>query len=154
MRAKKWIAASVVTLLVMSAGAFWLYGQDKSEYPAGYDALEAAPAAHKLVFENAFVRVLEIPYQPSGTTVPMHHHRWPGFFLSWDTGGKTPHIRFHYPDGRVEDVPSVVTPVHPGAWKVRWLGTDPMRSLEIVDDPAPPPSGPASDLRIEVKCRP
>jgi hypothetical protein len=156
MRTQKWIGASIVTFLVVCASAFWVYGQNKSDFPDGYDAVEAAPMAHKVVFENAFVRVLELPGGPSGTTVPMHHHRWPGFFLTWDTGGKTPHIRFHYPDGRVEDVPSVTTPVHPGVWKVRWAGTDPMRSLEIVDNPAPPPGVPPgpTELRIEVKCHP
>src|SRR5271154_1220351 len=101
------IGIVIAVFVLMSAGIFYLYGQDKSQYPDGYDAVEAAPMAHKVLFENAFVRVLEIPTPPTGTMIPVHHHRWPSFFLTWDTGGKTSHIRFHKPDGSVQDVPSV-----------------------------------------------
>src|ERR1700677_457467 len=142
----------IAVSLLMSAGAFYLYGQDKSQYPDGYDAVEVAPANHKVLFENAFVRVLEIPNPPSGTVVPMHHHRWPSFFLTWDTGGKTSHLRFHKPDGSVQDQPSVTTPVHPGVWKIRWSEPEPMRSMEIVENNENT-SGPTL-LRIEIKCHP
>jgi hypothetical protein len=61
---------------------FTVYGQDKSNYPDGFDAVLAAPQSHKVIFENAFVRVLEVSVSP-GTTVPMHHHRWPSSLVSW-----------------------------------------------------------------------
>ena len=146
------IGVVIAVSLVMSAGAFYLYGQDKSQYPDGYDAVEAAPISHKVIFENAFVRVLEIPTPPAGTLIPMHHHRWPSFFLSWDTGGKTSHIRFHKPDGSVQDQPSITTPPHPGVWKIRWSEPEPMRSMEIVEN-AENTGGPTL-LRIEIKCHP
>jgi hypothetical protein len=146
------ISVLLAAFLLMSAGVFYLFGQDKSQYPDGYDAVEAAPISHKVVFENAFVRVLEIPTPPTGTVIPMHHHRWPSFFLSWDTGGKTSHIRFHKPDGSVQDVPAMDVPPHPGAWKVRWSEPEPMRSVEIVDN-AETTGGPTL-LRIEIKCHP
>jgi hypothetical protein len=146
----------VIALVLMSAGMFYLYGQDKSGFPDGYDAVQAAPDYHKVIFENAFVRILQLKEGAPGTLVPMHHHRWGGFFLNWDTGGKTTHLRFHYPDGRVEDRPSVNEPAHPGVWKVRWTEPDPMRSVEIVDSAAP--AGGAGEhppqLRIEIKCHP
>lgn len=146
----------IASFFVLSAGIFYLYGQDKSGFPDGYDAVQSAPGYHKVIFENAFVRILQLQEAPSGTMVPMHHHRWPSFFLTWDTGGKTNHLRFHYPDGKVEDRPSVDGPVHPGVWKVRWSAPDPMRSVEIVDNPTPAAGTPErpAQLRIEIKCHP
>jgi hypothetical protein len=153
---RRLIGVLIAVLFVMSAGIFYLYGQDKSQYPDGYDAVEAAPMAHKVLFENAFVRVLEIPTPPTGTMIPVHHHRWPSFFLTWDTGGKTSHIRFRKPDGSVQDVPSVTTPVHPGVYKVRWSEPEPMRSVEIVDNTGTAEASPDHPplLRIEIKCHP
>jgi hypothetical protein len=153
---RRLIGVLIAVLFVMSAGIFYLYGQDKSQYPDGYDAVEAAPMAHKVLFENAFVRVLEIPTPPTGTMIPVHHHRWPSFFLTWDTGGKTSHIRFRKPDGSVQDVPSVTTPVHPGVYKVRWSEPEPMRSVEVVDNVGTAEASPDHPplLRIEIKCHP
>ena len=78
--------------------------QGKTCFPDGFDSVQAAPNSHKVIFENALVRVLEVTVPPPGTTEPMHHHRWPGFFLEWDTGGKTPHVRYLRPEGTVRDV--------------------------------------------------
>src|ERR1700719_2634653 len=143
-------------LLALLAGTFYLYGQNKSEFPNGYDAVEAAPATHKVVFENTLVRVLEVTVPPAGQTIPMHHHRWPSFFLSWDTGGRTPHIRYHLGDGSVVERPSRDMPVHAGAWSVHWMNPEPMHAIEVLENPrstASAPNGP-TDLRIEVKCHP
>ena len=38
---------AVVGSLALFAGHFYLYGQDKSEFPDGYDAVQAAPNSHK-----------------------------------------------------------------------------------------------------------
>ena len=81
---------AVVGSLTLFARHFYLYGQDKSEFPDGYDVVQAAPNSHKVVFENAFVRVLEVTVPATGKTEPMHHHRWPSFFLDWDRGGGSP----------------------------------------------------------------
>ncbi len=150
------MAAIVFSALLLSGGHFYLYGQDKSDFPDGYDAMQAAPNSHNVIFENALVRVLEVTVPPPGTTIPMHHHRWPSFFLSWDTGGGTPHIRYHRPDGSVRDTPGREEPVHPGAWSVRWMKPEPMHAIEVVGKPknaATLPNGP-TDLRIEIKCHP
>lgn len=45
-------------------------------WPDSLDAVEAAPAHHTVVLENAFVRVLDTRVGP-GETVPLHTHRWP-----------------------------------------------------------------------------
>src|SRR5512142_465152 len=88
------LVAAVSFLAALIASRRVSYGQDKSDFPDGYDAVEAAPNSHKVIFENVLVRVLEVIVPAPGTTEPMHHHHWPSFFLSWDTGGKTPHVRY------------------------------------------------------------
>ncbi|HLX83422.1 MAG TPA: hypothetical protein VKR59_05970 [Terriglobales bacterium] len=143
-------AALAVGCLVLFARHFYAYAQEKSDFPNGFDAVQAAPKSHRVVFENAFVRVLEVSVSP-GTTVPMHHHRWPSLLLSWDTGGKSPHIHYRRPDGSVRDIPSTNQTTHPGAWNVKWMKPEPMHEVEILE--APDSNGPP-DLRIEIKCRP
>jgi hypothetical protein len=48
------------------------------------DALAAAPSQHRLVFENAHVRVLDTRIAP-GERTPVHTHRWPAshYVVSW-----------------------------------------------------------------------
>src|SRR5271157_3212997 len=87
-------------LIGLVLGRFVLYGQNKTDFPDGFDAVQAAPKSHRVVFENAFVRVLEVSVV-AGETVRMHHHRWPSLLVSWDTGGKSPHVRYHRADGTV-----------------------------------------------------
>ena len=133
---------------------FQVAGQINSGFPPGFDAVQAAPETHKVIYENALVRVLEVTVPPSGKTIPMHHHRWPSFFLSWDTGGKTPHIRYHKSDGTIKEQPSTDRPLHPGRWKVQWMQPEPMHAIEVVENPNPSnASGQPSDLRIEIKVK-
>ena len=155
-RRQGFVAFLFVSSLALFAAWFYAYGQDKSGFPDGYDAVQAAPNSHKVVFENAFARVLEVSVPPAGTTIPMHHHHWPSFFLDWDTGGGTPHIRYHRPDGTVKDIPATEHPVHPGAWSVRWMEPEPMHAIEVVGKPKNTPTAPEgpSGLRIEIKCHP
>lgn len=148
------IAAILLTFLIFFSSRFYVRSQDKSAFPDGYDAMQSAPGSHKVIFENEFVRILEVTVPPSGSTIPMHHHRWPSFFLSWDTGGKSPHIRYHRADGSVSDQPSVNDPIHPGSWSIGWMKPEPMHSIEVVDNPESPSSKGPSDLRIEIKCHP
>lgn len=127
------------------------YSQDKTGFPEGYDAVQAAPNSHRVIFENALVRVLEVTVPPSGTTEPMHHHRWPGFFLDWDTGGKTPHVRYLRPDGSVRDQPSVDRPSNPGKWRIGWMKPESMHAIQVVARPKRASTEPPL-LRIEIKC--
>jgi hypothetical protein len=144
----------VAIALLSLSGYFYVYAQDKSDFPDGYDAVQAAPNSHRVIFENEFVRVLEVTVPPPGTTEPMHHHRWPSFFLDWDTGGGSPHIRYHRADGSVRDTPSGESPIHPGAWNVHWMKPEPMHAIEVVEKPKSAltiPRGPPI-VRIEIKC--
>ena len=124
--------------------------REASGFPDGFDAVQAAPGSHKVIFENALVRVLEVTVPPNGQTEPMHHHRWPSFFLNWDTGGKSPHIRYHQPGGIVRDSPGKEEPIHAGHWSLRWMQPEPMHAIETVDSDPPKPGEP-SLLRVEIK---
>jgi hypothetical protein len=126
--------------------------QDETDFPQGYDAVTAAPNSHRVIFENALVRVLEVTMPPPGGTEPMHHHHWPSFFLDWDTGGKSPHVRYHQPGNVVRDEPSVDSPVHPGHWSVQWMKPEPMHAIETVENFRSATDPPL--IRVEIKVRP
>jgi len=125
---RRGIFAAIGSVLpVLIAPSLIVHGQERSGFPDGYDAVQAAPDTHKVIFENNFVRVLQVTVPSSGTTIPMHHHRWPSFFLDWDVGGAMPHIRYHRPDGSVRDSRGKDEPVHPGTWHVQWMKPEPMQ---------------------------
>ncbi|HVR23511.1 MAG TPA: hypothetical protein VMU26_09320 [Candidatus Polarisedimenticolia bacterium] len=147
-RKRRVLLAMSALLLGLFILHFTVYGQDKSSFPYGFDAVQAAPKSHKVIFENAFVRVLEVSVSPN-TTVPMHHHRWPSLLVNWDAGGRSPHVRYHSADASVKDIPSTQVPPHPGTWAVSWMKPEPMHSVDILDAPVAHP-----DLRIEIKCLP
>jgi hypothetical protein len=44
------------------------------------DAVKAAPANHKVIFENDELRVLEVTVRP-GEREQLHHHRWPSVMV-------------------------------------------------------------------------
>jgi len=60
----------VTALALVAAAGFWRVA---TAVPQDLDPLKAAPDTHKLAFENAFVRVLEVRVPP-GKTEPMHQH--------------------------------------------------------------------------------
>jgi len=49
-------------------------------WPDDLDALVAAPANHRLVFEDDEVRILDTRIG-RGETVPLHTHRWPAVIV-------------------------------------------------------------------------
>ncbi len=55
-----------------------------SRWTPDLDALVAAPEQHRLLLENARVRVLDTQIAPGGCT-PVHTHRWPAvhYIISW-----------------------------------------------------------------------
>jgi hypothetical protein len=119
----------VLCSFVLLAGRSYPLGQDKTGFPDGYDGVQVAPKSHRVLFENAFVRVLEVTVPP-GTKEPMHHHRWPSLFLWWDTEGRTTHQRSCTADGTVRDHPSKEMPVTEGKWHVTWMEPEAMHSIE------------------------
>jgi hypothetical protein len=151
------VALCLVTALALGVLAWhWrLEGRARGAFPEGYDAVQAAPASHRVLFENGFVRVLEVDVAP-GATVPWHHHRWPGLWVGWDQGGRTGHFRYHGSDGTLRDIPSTDAPLHGGKWAFHWVGPEPMHSVENLDtaeEASRSPKGPGG-LRIEFKVSP
>ena len=61
---------SLIALAFAAALVSWRFA---TAQPDELDPLKAAPDTHKLAFENAFVRVLEVRV-PAGKTEPMHSH--------------------------------------------------------------------------------
>jgi hypothetical protein len=53
---------------------------DPAQWDPKLDAVIAAPANHKVVFENDRLRVLEVTLEPDDEE-PTHHHRWPSVFV-------------------------------------------------------------------------
>lgn len=148
-RTKAYIGVVSLSLATLCAWQVLAWSSDGAGFPEGYDAVQAAPGSHKVIFENALVRVLEVTVPPDGQTEPMHHHRWPSFFLDWDTGGKSPHIRYHQPGGIVRDTPSSEEPRQAGHWVVHWMKPEPMHAIESVQNNQTP--GEPASLRIEIK---
>ena len=150
------LAALVFCAVALPSRYFYLHGHGKADFPDGYDAVQAAPDTHKVIFENEFVRVLEVTVPAAGKIIPMHHHRWPSFFLDWDSGGGSPHIRYRQPDGAVRDIPAKEEPRHPGVWHVGWMKPEAMHSIEVVSksESATQRSEDPTGLRIEIKCHP
>ena len=74
---------------------------DPMTWDPGLDAVAAAPKHHKVIFENAKLRVLEVTLEPQDEE-PLHHHRWPSVFVLDELHDK---VRDISPDG-VELPPS------------------------------------------------
>lgn len=70
---------------------------DPPTWDAALDAVAAAPANHKVVFENDRLRVLEVTLDPQEEE-PLHHHRWPSVFIFDRVSGPVHDIA---PDGTV-----------------------------------------------------
>jgi len=119
-------------------------------WDAGLDAVEAAPASHRILLENERVRVLEVVVPP-GMKEPVHTHRWPSVFYITD-----PSWLRYYPvlsvDGRlVAGAPS--GGAHggdppKGAQPPFWLGPEGPHAVENV--------GPRAfrAIRVEIKDPP
>src|SRR5579862_4574357 len=149
---KMMIAMVAIFLIDVSMRQALGLAQHETGFPQGFDAVTAAPNSHRVIFENAIVRVLVVTMPPPGKTEPMHHHRWPSFFLDWDTGGPSPHIRYHRGDGTVADHPSQPEPTHPGHWVVHWMKPEPLHGIETVE--LPPTPDERGIIRVEIKCSP
>jgi mannose-6-phosphate isomerase-like protein (cupin superfamily) len=63
------------------------------------DATAAAPANHKILFENDEVRVLEVTVPP-GTREPLHVHRYPAVMYV----DSSTHLIEHLQDGTTRDL--------------------------------------------------
>jgi hypothetical protein len=70
---------------------------DPEQWDPALDAVIAAPANHKVVYENDRLRVLEVILKPYEEE-PTHHHRWPSVFVFDQVQGP---IHDMAPDGTI-----------------------------------------------------
>jgi hypothetical protein len=103
----------------LRAGADW-------PWPDSLDALVAAPAHHKLLFENERVRLLEVRIPP-GAFVPVHTHRWPSAIY---VAAQSDFIRRDGEGNVLFDSRTVGPP--PDKPLVQWTGPLPPHSVENV----------------------
>lgn len=95
-------------------------------YPDSLDALVAAPAFHRVLFENERVRVLEVTVPPH-TREPLHTHRWPSVMYRerYGTG------RYYGATGQV--IHDFTKPTQPGGTikpRARWQEPESPHSVE------------------------
>ena len=74
------IAMVAISLIAICTRQAMGLTQNTIDFPQGYDAVMTAPGSHRVIFENALVRVLEVTMPLPGKTEPMHHDQWPSFF--------------------------------------------------------------------------
>lgn len=95
-------------------------------WPDSLDALVAAPAFHKKLFENEHVRYLEVIIKP-GDFVPVHTHCWPSVIYVQSTSA------FIRRDGEGKVLfDSRQAPAPQPAPFIEWLGPLPPHSVENV----------------------
>lgn len=99
---------------------------EDAQWPAGLDALVAAPGQHTLLFENERVRVLDTHIAP-GERTPVHTHQWPGvlYVLSWSA-----FVRYDAHGGVLLD--SRTVPVLQAPPPVLWSAALPPHALENI----------------------
>jgi hypothetical protein len=83
MTRKTWLFASAAALFVAATVAVSVAGSQSAN--DALDPVRVAPDTHKIAFENAFVRVLEVRV-PAGKTEPRHRHPhgMSVYFTDWD----------------------------------------------------------------------
>jgi quercetin dioxygenase-like cupin family protein len=92
MTRKTWLFASVAALLVAAVAVAGSQPADDA-----LDPVKVAPDTHKVAFENAFIRVLEVRV-PAGKTEPRHRHPHglSVYFTDWDAkvtvDGRSPNV--------------------------------------------------------------
>jgi hypothetical protein len=101
---------------------------NETEWPPHLDALVAAPANHRLLFEDDAVRVLEVTVEP-GERENLHHHRWPSIMVVL----ARPNYRNFDADGN-EIPPSGGTPASPELPRALRLPPQPLHAIEVAAD--------------------
>jgi hypothetical protein len=88
-------AAPCLAQLQTAAGMCAGYA-DAAKWPADHDAVRAAPANHRVLYETDQIRVLEVTVAP-GERENLHHHRWPSVMV---VDSRPPYTNYDK-DGRV-----------------------------------------------------
>lgn len=89
---------SILMVVVFTVAIAGLAGLVRSQTPDSLDPVRVASDTHKVAFENAFVRVLDV-HLPPGKTEPRHRHPhgMSVYFTNWDAkvtaDGGQPEVR-------------------------------------------------------------
>jgi hypothetical protein len=113
---------------------------DTWPWPDALDAAIAAPGSHRVLFENACTRVLEVMIG-TGQREPTHTHRWPSVMLV----NRPARIRYY--TGNKLTYTSPEQPSHAAALRLRvsWHDPEGPHSVENIDE------HPYGAFRIEFK---
>ena len=111
--------------------------EDNWTWPPSMDAVVAAPGSHRVLFENADVRVLEVTIA-AGHREPEHTHGDPSVMIV-----DVP-ARIRYYRGDTLTFSSAPDPV-PAGTRASWMAPEGPHSVENVDD------HPYHAIRVELK---
>jgi hypothetical protein len=95
-------------------------------WPQTMDALQAAPASHRVLLDNERVRVLEVVIEP-GASEPEHTHQAPGVMIVDEPA----RIRY-YQGGEPRFESQAPSQPQPGM-RVRWMEPEGPHSVENID---------------------
>jgi hypothetical protein len=101
---------------------------DTSQWDPALDAVVAAPANHKVLFENDSLRVLEVTLA-AGEEEPIHHHRWRSVFI------------FDQVRAPIHDIAPDGTQLSPNRDVVKAVEAWDGQGCLVVPDMAPQPAG-------------
>ena len=104
-----------------------------------FDAVVAAPQSHRILYEDAKVRVLRVVVMP-GATEPVHDHRWPSV-MYFEQPQPITYIEYQQVDGRPVEMQRVDAPAlaktetvkgaPEGLHAVRNRGTSPFIAVRV-----------------------
>jgi quercetin dioxygenase-like cupin family protein len=97
--------------------------QQRWPWPETMDALQAAPASHRLLLENDRVRVLDVEIEP-GSREPEHTHQAPSVMIVDEPA----RIRYYQGDALLFE-----SQAGPGV-AVHWMEPEGPHSVENIDD--------------------
>ena len=96
-------------------------------WPDTMDALQAAPASHRLLLENDRVRVLDVVIEP-GAREPEHTHQAASVMIIDEPA----RIRYHRGDALLFE--SQARSGSPPGMRVRWMEPEGPHSVENIDE--------------------
>ncbi|MGH9838728.1 MAG: hypothetical protein ACREEM_08090 [Blastocatellia bacterium] len=126
------LVASLVLVLPLSAAAF------------SQEAIQTVPWAYKLQFENEWVRVIRVHYEPREKLPPHAHTKWPCVYVYLNDGGP---VIFRHKDW---DHPELTRP----ATKAGSFRVSPTSAVNEVHEVENPNDTPSDFLRVEFKTEP
>lgn len=87
-----------------------------------FDARVVAPKSHKILYENGYVRVIEVTIKP-GAKEPPHTHKWPSIMIV----DSPTDLRYHDEDNKVVEI----TGRH--KTKTEWMDPERLHAVENLD---------------------